>query len=78
MTAASKRQKEKQIKTKHSPTFQTQFPILGFSIVISSNLFEETTPGQGILIAGIINLKRGERKIGNLYFSHKMDQRKLS
>lgn len=62
MTAASKRQKEKQIKTKHSSNFQIQFPVLGFSIVISSNLFEETTPGQGILIAGIINLKRGERK----------------
>lgn len=78
MTASSQKQKEKQIKTKRPPTFQTQFPVLSFSFVISFNLFGENTPGQGTLIAGIINLKRGKRKVGNLYFSHKMDQRKLS
>lgn len=64
MTASLEKQKEKQTKTKCPPTFQTQFLALSFSFVISFNLLEETTPGQAILIAGIINLTEANGKKG--------------
>lgn len=52
-----KKEEGKANKYQASLTFYTQFLILRFC-VISFNLFGEITPGHGMLIVGIIRLKK--------------------